>query len=314
MSQEHRASTDGSPSAEVALIRALSGEPRASITKLADQLGVSRTWVSAHLATLREQGDLRIVAAVDPILLNKQCLAHLSVTTNAPVAEVADALRPLTDVVFLSAVGGAPDLVVEVRAREAIALRGLIAHVRGMPGVTSVTTLTYDDILHGFFVPNGQRVFTPDAVDAAIANALQRDGRASLQALAADAGVAPSTVAARMQRMLDAGVIRLGVFETRGRAARQVSMGVGIRLGRLAPSARDPLFEVRELPGVEFLARTFGRFDASATVTLPTIADHFATLDRIRRLRGIESIESWLHLQVFKEDYAGEVAAIPSRS
>ena len=43
--------------------------------------------------------------------------------------------------------------------------------------------------------------------------------------------LSPSAVATRVQRLIDAGVIKISAVEARGLAHRQLSMGVGMTLG-----------------------------------------------------------------------------------
>jgi hypothetical protein len=57
------------------------------------------------------------------------------------------------------------------------------------------------------------------------------------------------------------------------------------------------------LPGIEFLARTIGRFDLVATLAADSAATLRNLIDRLRQVDDVVKIESWMHLEVFKEKY-----------
>ncbi len=113
--------------------------------------------------------------------------------------------------------------------------------------------------------------------------------------------LSPSAVATRVQRLIDGGVIKISAVEARGLAHRQLSMGVGLTLNHDNEAVID---ELRTGRGIDFAARTLGRFDAVATLVDPSAGALYASLERLRSLPGVTRIESWLHLAVLKEDYA----------
>lgn len=79
-------------------------------------------------------------------------------------------------------------------------------------------------------------------------------------------------------------------------------MGIGVNLGSRDDNA---VSEIESLPGIEFLARTLGRYDVIATVAANSSNDLHALSERIRGgIDGVSGLESWAHLEVFKEHYA----------
>lgn len=104
-----------------------------------------------------------------------------------------------------------------------------------------------------------------------------------------------------MRRLVDAGVITISAVEARGLTHRQLSMGVGLHLTVDDDGVLDGL---RSWRGVDFAARTIGRFDAVATLVEPSAGALYASLERLRALPGVADLEAWLHLAVLKEDYA----------
>ncbi|WP_137844695.1 Lrp/AsnC family transcriptional regulator [Microbacterium sp. 2FI] len=283
------------------LIRELQVNGRASIQHLAVSIGQSRAAVSARLHAMIADGTVRVIAAVDPVFLGQHVLAHVSIRTLGASELVAQQLRGLSETVLVSAVGGAHDLVTEVRLGSMPALHDLLAHIRALPRVTEISTLIYTDVVKGFFVSEYHGDITIDAIDTTLIELLQRDGRASFRALGEAVRLSPSAVTTRVQRLIDAGVIKISAVEARGLAHRQLSMGVGLNLTGDDDAVVDAL---RTWRGVDFAARTLGRFDAVTTLVEPSAGALYSSLERIRSLPGVARTESWFHLAVLKEDYA----------
>ncbi|WP_324011836.1 Lrp/AsnC family transcriptional regulator [Microbacterium sp. JZ37] len=286
---------------EADLVRALQEDGRASIHSLALRLGQSRAAVSTRLRAMLADGTVRVVAAVDPAFLGQHVLAHVSVRADGSVQPIAEHLRGLPETVLVSAVGGSHDLVTEVRVGSMATLHELLARIRGLSGVVDISTLIYSTVVKGFFVSDYQGDLVIDDIDMSLIEMLQRDGRMSYRALGEAVRLSPSAVTTRVQRLIAGGVIKISAVEARGLAHRQLSMGVGLNLSGEDDAVIDAL---REWRGVDFAARTLGRFDAVATLVEPTAGALYASLERLRTLRGVARMESWLHLAVLKEDYA----------
>ncbi|MFF3026704.1 Lrp/AsnC family transcriptional regulator [Microbacterium sp. NPDC057944] len=282
------------------LIRALQEDGRASIRSLADRLSQTRAAVAARLRVLLDDRTVRVVAAVDPVFLGQHVLAHVSIRTEGAAGVVAAPLRDMTETVFVSSVGGAHDLVTEVRLGSMAELHDLLARIRALDGVLDINTIIYSTVVKGFFVSEYHGDITLDAIDEALIEQLQSDGRKSFRALGQAVRLSPSAVATRVQRLIDGGVIKISAVEARGLAHRQLSMGVGVNLDDDTAIVQ----ELRTGRGVDFAARTLGRFDIVATLVEPSAGALYASLERLRALPGVTRIEAWLHLAVLKEDYA----------
>ena len=220
------------------LIRALQEDGRASVLSLAQRLGQSRAAVAARLRTMLADRTVRVVAAVDPVFLGQHVLAHVSIRTDGAVELVAEHLRDMSETVLVSAVGGAHDIVTEVRVGSMSELHDLLARIRGSAGVLDISTIIYSTVVKGFFVSEYHGGVTLDAIDEALIEQLQADGRKSFRALGEAVRLSPSAVATRVQRLIDAGVIKISAVEARGLAHRQLSMGVGMTLGDDDEAAR----------------------------------------------------------------------------
>jgi DNA-binding Lrp family transcriptional regulator len=283
------------------LIRSLQHDGRASIRSLAASLGQTRATVAARLRAMVDDGALRIVAAVDPALLGQHVLAHVSIRTDGAAAGVAEQLRAMDETVFVSAIGGSHDLVIEVWLGSTPELHALLAQVRALPGVLDIDTLLYTSVAKGFFVSEYRGEADIDDLDAALIEELQLDGRTTFRELGRIVRLSPSAVATRVQRLLDSGVIKISAVEARGLGHRQLSMGVGLRLSH---DDDEVIAALQAARGVDFAVRTLGRFDAVATLVEPTAGALYASLERLRALPGVTAVEAWLHLAVLKEDYA----------
>jgi DNA-binding Lrp family transcriptional regulator len=285
------------------VLRALQHDGRVSIQELARTLGRPRAAVAARLRALLDDGVVRVVAAVDPGFLGQHVLAHVSLRTEGRVDAIADRVRLMEETVFVSAVGGRYDLVVEVRVGSMQTLREFIARVCGIPGVTEANTLIYESVIKGFFVSHYRGTLVLDETDRALIEELQRDGRRSYRALGEIVRLSPSAVATRVQRLINTGVISIGAVEARGLTRGHLSLGVGLTLGEDAVAV-DAL---ASWPGVDFAARTVGRFDIIATLVEPSTGDLLAGIERLRALPGVTRTESWFHLRVLKENYARNI-------
>lgn len=288
------------------LIRSLQEDGRASIRSLAASLGQTRATIAARLRAMVDDGTVRVVAAVDPALLGQHVLAHVSIRVDGVTAEVAERLRIMEETVFVSAVGGVYDLVIEVWLGSTTELHALLEQVRSLAGVAAIDTLIYTSVAKGFFVSEYRGEADIDDLDAALIEELQHDGRTTFRELGRIVRLSPSAVATRVQRLIDGGVIKISAVEARGLGRRQLSMGIGIRL---AGGDDEVIAALRAARGVDFAVRTLGRFDAVATLVEPTAGALYASLERLRALPGVVSIEGWLHLAVLKEDYARKLGA-----
>ncbi|MCK8608539.1 Lrp/AsnC family transcriptional regulator [Agromyces sp. C10] len=288
------------------LIRALQDDGRASIHDLALRLGHSRAAVSSRLRAMVRDGTVRVMAAVDPAFLGQNVLAHVSIRTDGATEPVAEHLRGVTETVLVSAVGGVHDLVTEIRLGTMPALHALLAEIRALPGVVDINTLIYSKVIKGFFVSEYRGGVRIDGIDAELIEHLQRDGRASFRALGEAVRLSPSAVATRVERLISGGVIKISAVEARGLAQRQLSLGVGLNLS----GNDDAVIEaIRGWRGIDFAARTLGRFDLVMTLVEPSPGALYEALERIRALPGVSHTESWFHLAVLKEDYTRTLRA-----
>lgn len=237
-----------------------------------------------------------------------RCLNSSAASTNSLGAVNRSTKVPAIVLPAVSAVGGTHDLVAEIRVSTHDELHALLTRLRSHAHVAFIDTLIYTSVVKGFFISKYAGNVSIDQTDTRLIEILQRDGRASYRELAAAVDLSPTAVRTRVQRLLDARIMRISAVESRGAGGRQLSMGIGMNLA----GDNDAVLELlRRSSHVEFVSQTLGRFDAVATLAAHSPRDLLAQLEEIRSLPGVSRTDSWLHLEVVKEDYARRIGVAP---
>jgi DNA-binding Lrp family transcriptional regulator len=124
------------------LLRALDEEPRATVLALADRLGLSRNTVQARLARLESDGALLpFQRRIDPAALGYPVTAFITVRVRQQMlAEVAEALAQIPEVVEVFGLSGPDDLLVRVVAPDADDLYRIAGQVLATPGIERTET------------------------------------------------------------------------------------------------------------------------------------------------------------------------------
>ena len=139
-----------------------------------------------------------------------------------------------------------------------------------------------------------------DAIDRAIIEALQQNGREPFRRIAAEVGVSEATIRARYARLRDANILQVtGVTNPLGLGFDAQAM-VGIRTAGAPEPVAD---EIAQWDEAGYVVITAGRFDILVELVCP---DRRALLDltnRIRALDGVVSTESFLYLELWKQLY-----------
>lgn len=127
-----------------------------------------------------------------------------------------------------------------------------------------------------------------DAVDAVLVRELQRDGRATFQALADRVGLSRTAVRARVQHLLESGVVRVvGIVHS----AVLGTEAIGHVAVTVQGSAREAAKGIAERPAVSFVALTAGPHDLVAQVRARDDEMLAAEVDRLRALDGVRAAE-----------------------
>ncbi|WP_448641471.1 Lrp/AsnC family transcriptional regulator [Geodermatophilus sp. URMC 63] len=124
------------------LVQALTDDPRATVMALSQRLGLARNTVQARLARLESGGLLApYESRVRPEALGYRLGAYVTVqVVQRSLEEVAAALAALPEVLEVTALSGAADLLVRVVAVDADDLWRLTEQVLALPGVQRTDT------------------------------------------------------------------------------------------------------------------------------------------------------------------------------
>ena len=137
-----------------------------------------------------------------------------------------------------------------------------------------------------------------DAVDQAIIEALQANGRESFRKIAAGAGVAEATVRARYGRLVADDILQVtGVTNPLGLGFESMAI-VGVNTA----GAPGPVAE--EISGwheASYVVVAAGRYDVLVELVCVDRAHLLELTGRIRELEGDDTTESFLYLQLVKQ-------------
>jgi DNA-binding Lrp family transcriptional regulator len=284
------------------LYRELQRDGRASMEELAGVVGLSRVAVRARVARLIDSGALRIVGVVHPSAQELRAFAHLSIAVSGSALSVGQAIATLDRVPLVSVVAGRAALIAEVRATNIDALRSLIHDVADTDNVIHVEAAVYTERIKDLNAPPGTIPPTEiDEVDRQVLSALENDGRASYADIARMTQYSASAIRARVNYLMNRGVVRISAVVTPGMVGLQHMCGFGLRFS--GGTEHDAIATIVDMSSVSYLSLTLGRWDAIGTLLVPSQVDVVAELDRIRSMSGIEGLESWTHLHVIKENY-----------
>lgn len=290
------------PAIEDRLIDLLEADGRASYVQLAAELGIPRVAARRHVTELLRTGVIRIVTAVHPGILGFDAIAHVGFRVVGSTAPLLDALMDLDAAAFVSETTGEVAVVAEVRTARPDQLYRHLEWLRAIPHVAEVRVLLYRDILRNFFLDSrpDSAAMTVDDTDLALITQLQTDGRMTFVTLAEQVHLSAGAVRARVLRMLEADVLRIGAIRRRDTPSKNVILGFGVATAGDALATAE---HVRRYRGVEFIARCFGTFDLVATLTAPTMQAAADVIEEVRRSPGVQTVTTWAHLRVRKEYY-----------
>jgi DNA-binding Lrp family transcriptional regulator len=137
-----------------------------------------------------------------------------------------------------------------------------------------------------------------DAMDHSLLALLRADARMSVADLAKQLAVSRATVGNRIKRLEQSGIIVGYTVRLRPDAAPQeikAWMSIAVEGDRTKEVVRMLLGE----PAVTSLHDTNGRWDLLAEVHAASIAELSEVLERVRKIKGIETTETSIHLQTF---------------
>jgi Lrp/AsnC family transcriptional regulator for asnA, asnC and gidA len=140
-----------------------------------------------------------------------------------------------------------------------------------------------------------------DDTDRAIIEQLQADGRIPYTRLGSAVGLSEAAVRQRVQRLLDAGVMQVvAVTNPLSLGFRRMAM-IGVRTeGPSDEIART----LQAMSDIDYLVVTAGSFDLMCEVVVSDDADLLDLTNRIRRVAGVVSTETFIYLDLVKQTFA----------
>jgi Lrp/AsnC family transcriptional regulator for asnA, asnC and gidA len=147
------------------------------------------------------------------------------------------------------------------------------------------------------------RLYNIDEIDAEIIEALDEDVRATYTSLAKRIGVDQVTIRRRLDKLLESGVIRLGVLVDYSRIGP--SLHVLFALSIRADSMDSVLEQVGRLSQVSWVTSVTGRFDSIALARFASY-DELGTFihEDLNPIKGILRSETFVFLRREKSFYS----------
>jgi Lrp/AsnC family transcriptional regulator for asnA, asnC and gidA len=140
-----------------------------------------------------------------------------------------------------------------------------------------------------------------DAIDRAIIEALQENGRESFRRIAAKAGVAEATVRARYARLCADEILQVtGVTNPLGLGFEAEAL-VGVNTAGAPEPVADAIAGWDE---ASYVVITAGRFDVIVELVCTDRRHLLELTNRIRGLEGVVSTETFPYLQLCKQVYS----------
>ncbi|GAA3541579.1 AsnC family transcriptional regulator [Aeromicrobium flavum] len=141
-----------------------------------------------------------------------------------------------------------------------------------------------------------------DDISKHLVSLLQKDGRMSYAAMAAEVGLSEAAVRHRVAKLLDGGVVQVVAVTDPLQLGfpRQAMIGVTV-----SSDVRKVAAEIAEVAEVDYVVITAGRFDILAEIVAESddnLLDIVAS--RIIDLPGVASTETFMYLKLEKQTYA----------
>jgi DNA-binding Lrp family transcriptional regulator len=138
-----------------------------------------------------------------------------------------------------------------------------------------------------------------DPLDHRLIALLRQDARLPAAVLAQKLGVSRGTVANRLRKLEDAGVIVGYAVQLRPEArSDEIRAWMGILVE--GNQTRTVIASLLGEPGVAALHDTNGRWDLLAELRAASMTELSQVLERIRLLKGIRSTETSIHLATYR--------------
>ncbi|MBK0420837.1 AsnC family transcriptional regulator [Leucobacter sp. CSA2] len=140
-----------------------------------------------------------------------------------------------------------------------------------------------------------------DSTSKAIIEQLQRDGRRSYAEIGKAVGLSEAAVRQRVQKLTDAGVMQIVAVTDPMRLgfSRQAMLGI-----RVSGDTRVVADRLAEMPEASYVVLSAGSFDIIVEIVCEDDEGLIELLnEKIRKIDGVASTESFVYLQLTKQKY-----------
>ncbi len=139
-----------------------------------------------------------------------------------------------------------------------------------------------------------------DPTDQAIVEHLQRDGRMPYTRLGTAVGLSEAAVRQRVQRLIDSGVMQVvAVTNPLSIGYRRMAM-IGVRTEGPSDTVATALQAMND---IDYLVVTAGSVDLLCEVVVSDDRDLLELTNRIRRVPGVVSTETFIYLDLVKQTF-----------
>ncbi|MFC0042210.1 Lrp/AsnC ligand binding domain-containing protein [Actinomadura rayongensis] len=276
---------------DLAVVHAVERSPRASWAVIGSLVGIDASTAARRWERLEDAGVAWVTCY--PVLVSSLAAAVVALTCAPDAAtRVAETIARDPQALFVDVTTGAADVLVTVGADGIAALSSYVLdRLGGTPGVTSVQTHPIlvvhaegnfvgagsldSAALHSLPVPEHGRLGGASAaigdLDRAICDALSRDGRRPVSALARDVDAAEATVRRRLARLTRLGAVRMMVEMATSRTATPLTAWYSARVpGRRRDATARAL---AALPTVKAVTSVAGPDNIIFKATFRDLAD-----------------------------------------
>lgn len=287
---------------DAAIAELLEEDGRLSYSELARRAHVSRAVAAERTQRLIREGAVNIRAVVNPQVSGRSKMGYLRLRVAGSAAEAAERIAQLPRTSFVSTVTGPENLVAEVRASSRAELADCVERIRSVPGVRSGTRLEYARIYKDAIAPVGEVRGDVDELDRRLLAELETDGRMTFVELARRTGISSPTARQRVAALVRKNAVSFGSVHGLVEPGQRLLLEVGVRgagpVGELVPS-------LLEDPELLFCGEVVGTYDLLLTLRTGGPEGAARAIDRLCATPGVGEIETWMHLRVWKELYAG---------
>ncbi len=307
-----------------AIFRELQADGRIPFTTLAERIGCSEALVRRRVKRLLDEDVFSITAVADPRVLGLEWMAWIGIGVRPGAASaVAEQVVTIPQVDYVVQTTGGFGVMAEVACRSPSDLHRVVNELRAIAGVRCTESFVYLGLVHqqfqwtlddaspvGVAGPAGEPDLGP--LDRELIRELQRDGRVAFRPLARRLAVSERLLSKRYRRLTEANLVRVMAVGNPLVLGLRAMAWLGIRLAEGA-MAVDVCAQLGAVRGIDYVVLTTGRYDLMAEVVCLNRAQLIDVLDgAIGAIRGIDRVETFLHLRLLFRSTAGAWGAARS--